>query len=236
MRIATCSITAALLLWGAAAVYSQDQQADAATTIAWGETVKGLQLGLAPQAGTKGRPVAVSDQSNVLVQVVLRNTGKSPVRLLASVHTCLLGDGGANALLVSRLVLKPKAGDPLIFTYQAWNHLTLLDKRRSKSEQPQQTLNDSYGKTDIQLSPDNAMQMTTVLAPGETRVTEIAFTLHENESSSWRLERPMPRPKSLPTGPYEMTAILKVDQELSEWKGELTSGPLKVEVPQEAGR
>ncbi len=159
----------------------QDHRGDAATaTIAWGDTVKDLQLGLARQAETNAPAVTVSDGSSVLVQVSLRNTGKSPIRLLASVHTCLLGEGGSNALLVSRLVLKPKAGgDPFSMVYKAWNHLSLLDKRRPKSEQPQQTLNGSYGKTDIQLNPDDAKRMTTVLASGETRVAHVAFTLHK---------------------------------------------------------
>jgi hypothetical protein len=234
MRIAIGSVTVALLLCGVTATYSQDHRGDApTTTIAWGDAVKGLQLGLAPQAGTNALAAPVSGGSNVLVQVSLRNTGKSPVRLLASVHTCLLGEGGANALLVSRLVLKPKpGGDPLTIAYKGWNHLSLLDKRRPKSEQPQQTLNDSFGKTDIQLNPDDARRMTTVIAPGETRVTEIAFTLRENKSSWWQLERSA----FVPTGTYEMTAVLKVDQELSEWKGELTSGRVEINLPQQVGK
>ena len=212
----------------------QDHRGDAATaTIAWGDTVKDLQLGLARQAETNAPAVTVSDGSSVLVQVSLRNTGKSPIRLLASVHTCLLGEGGSNALLVSRLVLKPKAGgDPFSMVYKAWNHLSLLDKRRPKSEQPQQTLNGSYGKTDIQLNPDDAKRMTTVLASGETRVAHVAFTLRKNESYSWQLEKS----KSVPPGTYEVTAVLKVDQELSEWKGELTSGPIEVTFPQRVGK
>jgi hypothetical protein len=130
-------------------------------------------------------------------------------------------------------VLKPKAGgDPFFIVYKAWNHLSLLDKRRSKSEQPQQTLNGSYGKTDIQLNPDDAKRMTTVLAPGETRVAHVAFTLRKNESYSWQLEKS----ESVPPGTYEVTAVLKVDQELSEWKGELTSGPIQVTFPQHVGK
>jgi len=234
MRIAMGSATVALLLFGVTATYSQDHKGDAATaTTAWGDTVKGLQLGLAPQAGTKALAATVSDGSTVLMQVSLRNTGKSPVRLLASVHTCLLGEGGTNALLVSRLLLKPKAGgDPFTIAYKGWNHLSLLDKRRPKSEQPQQTLNGSFGKTDIQLNPDDARRMTTVLAPGETRVTQIAFTLRENKSSWWQLERST----LVRTGTYEVTAILKVDQELSEWKGELTSGPVEINLSQQVGK
>jgi hypothetical protein len=144
-----------------------------------------------------------------------------------------LGKDGSNALLVSRLVLKPKAGgDPFSIVYKAWNHLSLLDKRRPKSEQPQQTLNGSYGKTDIQLNPDDAKRMTTVLAPGETCVVHVAFTLRENESYSWQLEKS----KSVPPGTFEVTAFLKVDQEMSEWKGELTSGPIEVTFPRQVSK
>ena len=166
------------------------------------------------------------------MQVSLRNTGKSPIRLLASVHTCLLGPGGSNALLASKLVLKPKAGgDPFIMTYEGWNHLSLLDKRRAKSEQPQQTLNGSFGKTDVQLNPDDAKRMTTVLAPGEIRTSHVGFTLGENQSS-WQLKGST----FMPRGRYEMTAVLKVDQELSDWKGELTSEPVEINLRQPVAR
>ncbi|MCH5372359.1 MAG: hypothetical protein JJ992_00155 [Planctomycetes bacterium] len=234
MKIAMGLLSLALLLGGVTATCSQDHRGDASpATKAWGDAVKGLQLGLARQAGNSAVADRVSDDSNVLVQVSLRNIGKSPIRLLASVHTCLLGEGGANALLVSRLVLKPKAGgDPFTIAYYGWNHLSLLDNRRPKSEQPQQTLNDSFGRTDIQLDPNTARRMTTVIAPGETRVTAIAFNLHEKKFSSWQLEGSA----SVPTGTYEMTAVLKVDQELSEWKGELSSGRVEIILPQQVGK
>jgi hypothetical protein len=157
------SATVALLLFGVTATYSQDHKGGAATTTTvWGDTVKGLQLGLAPQAGTKALAATVSDGSTVLVQIFLRNTGKSPVRLLASVHTCLLGEGGANALLVSRLVLKPRTGgDPFTIAYKGWNHLSLLDKRRPKSEQPQQTLNGFSSEPGLLSAAPEAARSTT---------------------------------------------------------------------------
>ena len=234
MKFAIGSVALAVLLCGVPATYSQDHRGDGSTaTIAWGDAVKGLQLGIALEAGTNALAVPKSDGSNVRVQVSLRNIGKSPVRLLASVHTCLLGESGANALLVSRLVLKPKAGgDPFTIAYQGWNHLSLLDNRRPKSEQPQQTLNDSFGRTDIQLNPDTARRMTTALAPGETCVTKIAFTLHEKESSRWQLEGST----FVPKGTYDIFAVLKVDQELSEWKGELTSGQVEINLPQQVSK
>ena len=126
-----------------------------------------------------------------------------------------------------RSCLEPKAGgDAFTIIYKGWNHLSLLDRRRPKSEQPQQTLNDSFGRTNIQLAPDTARRMTTVIAPGETRVTKIAFDLHEQKSSWWQVDGST----LVPTGTYEMTAVLKVDQELSEWKGELTSGRVEIQL------
>ena len=197
-----------------------------------GRPVNGLQLGLSPQDGTNATGQAVFDGKSVYLQVHLRNAGKSPVRLLASVHTCLLGEGGSNALLVSRLMLKPRAGgEPFAFVYRGWNHLSLLDKRRPKSEGPQQTLGRSFGKTDIQLTPDDAKRMSTVLAPGETRITNVKFTPNDT-ASWWELEKPA----TLPPGIYGVTAVLTVGQELSEWKGELTSAPLAVKIPQQAGK
>lgn len=234
MRIAMASIAAALLVLAATATHAQDRSRDAETAkVAWGETVNGLQLGLAPPVATNALAPAVADRANVIVQVFLRNTSKSPIPLLASVHTCLLGEGGANGLLVSRLVLKPKAaGDPLIVAYQGWNHLSLLDQRRLKSEQPQQTLNRSFGNADVQLSPADASRMTTVLLPGETRATQIAFSLSQNNSTRWQLDEAT----SAPPGTYEVTAVLTVAQELSKWKGELTSGPVEISVLQPAAK
>jgi hypothetical protein len=107
-----------------------------------------------------------------------------------------------------------------------------LDKRRPKSEQPQQTLNGSFGKMDIQLNPEDAKRMTTVLVPGEIRVTPIAFTLSDSNSTSWRFEGST----SVPAGTYVMTAVLQVDQELSDWKGELTSGPVEVSILRQAAK
>jgi hypothetical protein len=129
-------------------------------------------------------------------------------------------------------VLEPKAGgDSFALVYKGWNHLSLLDKRRPKSEQPQQTLNRSCGKTDIQLTPDDARRMSTVLAPGETRISHVQFTPNDT-ASWWQLEKSA----VLPAGIYEVTAVLTVEQELSEWQGELTSAPLEVKIPQTAGK
>ena len=154
------------------------------------------------------------------------------MRLVASVHTCLLGKGGNNALLASELTLTPKDGGQAIsVTYQGWNHLSLLDKRQSKDTRPQETLNDSLGgKTDIQLSEEDAKRMTTVLAPGETgRVTDIYFEPWKKPRSWWWLKRDT---DTVTAGTYRVTATFKVDQELSAWKGEVTSPALEVEIGQ----
>ena len=208
---------------------AEDNQNPAGTdTTLWGKVVNGLQLGISPTVGTNHTANAVFDGNTLNVNVHLRNVSTSPVRFIASVHTCLLG--GANPLLVSKLILKPDAGEePLVVTYQGWNHLSLLDKRRAKSEQPQQTLNDSCGgKTDIQLSAEDAQNMTTVLAPGKTaRAEPVAFVPGKDSGCWWQLEK---KPNIVPAGKYRVTAVLVVDQELSEWKGELTSGTLEAEI------
>ena len=228
MRIAVWSVSAVMFLCAVAVTCSQESIGPVITETAWGDIVNGLQLGLAPQTGTNASARELFDGTNIYLQVFLRNTGQAPVKLLASVHTCLLGEDGENALCVSKFVMQPKAGgDPLTVTYKGWNHLSLLDKRRSKSEQPQQTLNDSFGHTDIQLSSDDAKRMTTVLAPGEIRLEQIEFSTSKSTFSWWQLEKPA----TVPAGTYAVTAVLNVDQEMSEWKGELRSSQLTVGIP-----
>ncbi|MEI8122649.1 MAG: hypothetical protein WCI20_11390 [bacterium] len=205
-------------------------------TIRWGTPVNGLQLGIAPPVSKNGVPEAIFDGHALRVRVFCRNAGAVPVRLLASVHTCLLGEGGNNALLASELTLTPKDGGKTIsVAYQGWNHLSLLDKRRPKDKQPQATLNDSLGgKTDIQLSEEDAKRMTTVLAPGETGpVTGIYFEPWKKPRSWWWFKRDT---DTVTAGTYRVTATFKVDQELSEWKGEVTSPALEVEIGQPAGQ
>lgn len=198
--------------------------------IVWGKVVNGLQLGISPPTGTNGVSEAIFDGSTLRAFVFCRNVSDSPIQLLASVHTCLLGDGGNNALLASKLILTPKNGGGSHFvTYQGWNHLSLLDKRRRKGEQPQQTLNDSFGgKTDIQLSAEDAKRMTTVLPPGKTGpVTWIDFTPWKKPRSWWWFKEDA---DTLTPDAYQLTAVLTVDHELSEWKGSITSGSLEVDI------
>jgi hypothetical protein len=199
-----------------------------ADQIAWGKVVNGLQLGIAPPVENNGE--AVFDGSTLQARVLCRNVGNSPVRLLASVHTCLLGKGGDNALLVSELILTPKNGrESLSLTYHGWNHLSLLDERRPIGEQPQETLNRNCGgKTDVKLSVENAQRMATVLSPGDTgRVAHIHFTPGNKPRSSWRLKGGS---DTVAPGTYRLTAVLHIDHELSEWRGMVRSGCLEVEI------
>ncbi len=215
----------------AAATDAEDKQDNAnEPPIVWGEVVNGLQLGIAPPVGTNGVMHAMFDGENLCARVFCRNTGKTPIRLLASVHTCLLGKGGNNALLASGIILTPKnGGTPLAVTYQGWNHLALLDKRRENVEPPQQTLNKSLGgKTDIELTKEDADRMTTVLEPGETgRVVQVHFAPNKKPRSWWWLENDS---VSLISGTYHVTGFFAVDHQFSDWKGTIKSESLEVEI------
>lgn len=199
--------------------------------IAWGDALDGLQLGIAPPIGTNGVAEPLFDGESLRAVVYCRNVGSTPVRLLASVHTCLLGQGGGNALLASGLTLSPKEGGASVnVTYQGWNHLALLDTRRKKGDQPQETLNGSFGgKTDIRLSEADANRMTTVLEPGATgQVVRVDFTPEKKPRSWWWPEDESAR---LAPGSYQVAAFLNVDQEQSPWKGVVKSGALEVRIP-----
>ena len=199
--------------------------------IAWGDIVNGLQLGIAPPVGTNGVIQPLFDGESVQADVFCRNAGDTAVRVLASVHTCLLGKGGNNALLASGIMLAPEdGGKPITVTYQGWNHLSLLDTRRKKGERPQKTLNSSFGgKTDIKLSEEDARRMTTVLEPGQTgSVVRVRFTPDKKPRSWWWLAD---ESDTLPPGTYRVTAFFTADLEASEWKGTVESGSLELEVP-----
>jgi hypothetical protein len=220
----------------AATTYAEDRQSSQnSNSIAWGDVVNGLQLGIAPPVGTNGIAEVIFDGENLRAHVFCRNTSEAPVRLLASVHTCLLG--GDNPLFASGVTLTPKdGGNSITVTYRGWNHLALLDKRRKKGQQPQSTLNDSFGgKADIELSEEDAKRMTTVLAPSATgRVVRVQFAPNKTPRSWWWLKN---ESDTLASGTYSVTAFLTVDQEQSDWKGTLKSGALEVQIvlPKEDG-
>ena len=200
-----------------------------ANSIVWGEVVKDLQLGISPPSKTDGKALFEGGRLNVCVH--LRNTGKSEVRLLASTYTCLaLGSDGA--LLVSKIILTPaKGGEPITITYQGPNHLALLDKRRDKSEGWQATVakGDPSGK-DLQLDAEKVESLATVLSPGETLAPcSVTYTPGDHSNSAWLQTG---NSNGVPAGKYKLKAVFVVDQKVSKWKGELTSGSLDVEIGQ----
>jgi hypothetical protein len=171
----------------------------------------------------------VFDGSTLHVQVHLRNAGKSPVRLLASTYGCL-AFGPAGAIPVSKLILTPTTGGaPLAITYQGMNHLRLLDKRRPKSEGWQETLSKgSGGDEDLQLDAKKVESWTTLLAPGQTlRACQVEYAPGDASDSVWQLTG---KSNLVPQGKYQLTAVFTVNQKVSQWKGELTSGSLEVEI------
>ncbi len=210
--------------------YDEPRVPSRADGIAWGHAVDGLQLGISSPAGDDEAPGTAFDGDTLRVDVHLRNVGKSPVRLLASVHTCVaMGPHGAAAIHASKLVLNPKTGgDPRTITYQGWNHLHLLDTRRPEAEPWQETLARCGRDTDIRLTADEVESMSTRLDPGgPARITRVAFFPSQEGKSPWRLE---PGQDPVPAGSCRVTAVLSVDHAQSTWKGELVSGPLDVEI------
>jgi hypothetical protein len=211
--------------------FASDQEGDPsdADRIVWGRVVKGLQLGISPLPGTNGVAAAVFDGSTLQVQVHLRNAGKSPVRFLASTYGCL-AFGPDGAIPVSKLILTPKTGGaPLAITYQGVNHLRLLDKRRPKSEGWQETLfKASGGGEDLQWDAKEVESWTTLLAPGQTlRAYLVDYTPGEDSDSVWQQTG---KSNLVPEGKYQLQAVFTVNQKVSPWKGELTSGALEVEI------
>ena len=117
----------------------------------------------------------------------------------------------------------------MIVTYQGWNHLRLLDKRRPESESWQETLCKSApGGENLQLDAKEASDRQIELAVGDAVWPEWVRVSPAKESNTpWRLTEESSR---IAPGKYRVTAVLIVDQEVSEWKGKLTSGTLDVEM------
>jgi len=188
--------------------------------IVWGEVVNGLQLGISPPvklsetrefAGADG---PVLDGSSLYVTVHLRNVGKSPVRFLPSVWDCLaMGDAGAIPVSELTLTLK-EGGKSLTITYQGWNHLKLLDKRRPESESWQQTLcRSDPGAEDIQLDAEEGKDRQIELAAGDSVWPEwVKAGLDTESRTPWRLTE---KSSTVPVGKYRVTAVLVVDQRVS---------------------
>lgn len=176
-------------------------------SIAWGAAVNGLQLGISPTAGTKGVPMALFDGGTLRVNVQVRNAGKSPVSFIPSSFGCAaMGPGGA--IPVTKLILTPsEGGEPLSITYQGLNHVS--DQK--------------------QLDADDVEYFATVLAPGELGIPYPAeYTPGKDRATSWQRTGGS---NLVPAGKYRVKAVFVSDRKESQWKGELTSGSLEVEIP-----
>ena len=175
--------------------------------IVWGGVVNGLQLGISPKAGTNGVPEALFDGTALHINVHVRNTGKSPVRFLPNTFGCAAMGPGA-AIFVTKLILTPsKGGEPLSITYQGHNHVS--DQR--------------------QLDAGDVEYYTTALARGEALrfPYPVKYTPGEDRDTSWQRTGGS---NFVPEGKYQLKAVFVVDRKESQWKGELTSGSLEVEV------
>jgi hypothetical protein len=237
MRNSCFSLSASVLLFGVTSAYSEEaKNGSDAGAIVWGEVVNGLQLGISPPvklsethefAGFEG---PMFDGGTLHVTVHLRNAGKSPVRFLPSVWDCLaMGEGGA--IPVSKITLTPEeGGKSLTVAYQGWNHLRLLDRLRPESESWQETLCRSVpGAEDIQLDAEKGKDRQIELAAGDAVWPEwVKVSLgKDSRKTPWQLTE---KSSTVPVGKYRVTALLIVDQQVSEWKGTLTSGVLDVEM------
>ena len=236
MRDCFITLSVCVLSFGFTSAYSEEaKNGRHVDGIVWGEVVNGLQLGISPPvilsethefAGFKS---PVFDGGNLHVTVHLRNIGECSVRFLPSAWDCLaMGDAGA--IPVSKLALAPaEGGKTLTVTYQGWNHLRLLDKRRPESESWQNTLCRSFpGAEDMQLDAEKGKDRQIELAAGDAAWPEwVKVSLGNESQTPWRLTE---KPSTKPVGKYRVTAILIVDQQVSEWKGTLSSGALDVEM------
>lgn len=177
-----------------------------ADRMAWGGVVNGLQLGISPEAGDNGVPQALFDGTALHINVQVRNAGKSPVRFLPNTFGCAaMGSGGA--VPVTKLILTPsEGGEPLAITYQGLNHVS--------EEKP--------------LGADDVEYFATVLTPGELGFPyPVKYTPGKVRATSWQRTGGS---NVVPEGKYQLKAVVVVDRKASEWKGELTSGSLEVEI------
>ena len=64
------------------------------------------------------------EDGTLRVNIQIRNTGKTPVRVLPSIYGCA-AIGSCGAIPVSKLTLRPvDAGEPLSINYCGFNHLS----------------------------------------------------------------------------------------------------------------
>ncbi len=176
-------------------------------SIIWGDAVNGLQMGISPRADAKGAPMALFDGRTLQFNVQLRNAGKTPVRIIPNAFGCAaLGCGGA--IPVTKFILTPsKRGEPVSFTYQGLNHVS--DRKP--------------------LDADDVKYFATVIEPGQALhfPYPVEFVPGKGRKTSWQRAGGS---NLVPDGKYQMKANLVVDRKESEWKGEVTSGSIEVEV------
>jgi hypothetical protein len=206
----TVIITALLLLPNALAVYAEDRQTPSPiASIAWGKVVDGLQLGIFPGAATGDLKPTMFDGNSLCVNVQLRNTGKVPIRFFPSTFGCA-AVGSEGRIPVTKLVLTPiDIEEPILITYQGHNHVSETDE----------------------FDADDLEYYTTELAPGESLTLPylVKFTPGNERATDWQRTG---NSNLIPDGKYRLKAVLVVDRKVSQWKGELTSGLLEVELHQ----
>ena len=237
MRSSLFIISVCILLLGRTYVHSEDARNESNTDgIAWGKVINGLQLGISPPVKLDesqkfdGFEEPIIERDTLQVTVRLRNAGTSDVRFLPTVWDCLaMGDAGA--IPVSKIILTPNSGgDSLTVTYEGMNHLeSLLDKRARESESSEETRgkNISEGK-DLELIAKRANARQITLAAGDALWPEwVKVNPATENNTQWRLAKGSSR---IPAGKYCVTAVLIVDQKVSEWRGKLTSGNLEIEI------
>ena len=237
MRSSLFIISVCILLLGGTYVRSEDAKNESKTDgIAWGKVINGLQLGISPPVKLDeshefdGFEEPVIERDTLQVTVHLRNAGTSDVRFLPTVWDCLaLGDDGA--IPVSKIILTPESGgDSLTIIYKGMNHLERLrDKRAREPDSSEETpsKNISGAKVlELTAKRENARQIK--LAAGDALWPEWVKVNPKTENNTqWRLAKGSNR---IPPGKYCVTAVLIVDQKVSEWKGKLTSGNLDIEI------
>ena len=80
-----------------------------------------------------------------------------------------------------------------------------------------------------QLDADDVEYFATVLAPGELGIPYPAeYTPGKDRATSWQRTGGS---NLVPAGKYRVKAVFVSDRKQSQWKGELTSGSLEVEIP-----
>ena len=175
--------------------------------IVWGKVVNGLQLGISPTAGTNGDVMPLFDGTTLHVNVQVRNAGKSTVRFIPSIFGCAAMGAGAG-IPVTKLILTPGAGgEPLAITYQGVNHV-----------------GDRHP-----LDAGDVKYYSTVLGPGKSlrHAYPVRFDPGVDRATSWQRTGGS---NIVPEGKYQLKAVLILDRKESNWKGELASGSLEVNI------